>query len=184
MSEVLPTSALLGINGQSLYKTADATAPNQEATLPQNWDSLTAFGEPMFETGVFTVGPKGEVGVDFLLDGGKYQGELAIFSLKGIDQFEFSRQVGSTIGVNLRNSRQLSDRSSYNEPYQKWLDFEAWAYGERVNDLWIGKPDALWYKIKTGAITLQNSIIDTQGGVESQDLRKYAIYSGRAAEAP
>ena len=24
----------------------------------------------MFETGVFTVGPKGEVGVDFLLDGG------------------------------------------------------------------------------------------------------------------
>jgi len=66
----LPTSALLGINGQSLYKTADATAPNQEATLPQNWDSLTAFGEPMFETGVFTVGPKGEVGVDFLLDGG------------------------------------------------------------------------------------------------------------------
>jgi hypothetical protein len=91
-SEILPTSALLGINGQSLYKTADATAPNQEATLPQNWDSLTAFGEPMFETGVFTVGPKGEVGVDFLLDGGKYQGELAIFSLKGIDQFELGSE--------------------------------------------------------------------------------------------
>jgi hypothetical protein len=46
----------------------------------------------MFETGVFTVGPKGEVGVDFLLDGGKYQGELAIFSLKGIDQFELGSE--------------------------------------------------------------------------------------------
>jgi len=41
-----------------------------------------------FDSGVFTVGESGEVGVDFLFDGGGYQGELAIFSLEGMDEFE------------------------------------------------------------------------------------------------
>ncbi|MDJ1174419.1 S8 family serine peptidase [Roseofilum capinflatum] len=41
-----------------------------------------------FDSGVFTVGETGEVGVDFLFDGGGYQGELAIFSLEGMDEFE------------------------------------------------------------------------------------------------
>ncbi|MGI0486364.1 S8 family serine peptidase [Pantanalinema rosaneae CENA516] len=41
-----------------------------------------------FESGVFTVGSSGEVGIDFLFDGGAYQGELAIFSLEGMEQFE------------------------------------------------------------------------------------------------
>ncbi|NJK27792.1 MAG: hypothetical protein HC925_03625, partial [Coleofasciculaceae cyanobacterium SM2_3_26] len=33
-----------------------------------------------FYTGTFTVGETGEVGVDYLFDGGSYKGELAIFS--------------------------------------------------------------------------------------------------------
>ena len=39
------------------------------------------------ESGYFTVGETGEVGVDFINDGGGYKGELAIFSLDGMDKF-------------------------------------------------------------------------------------------------
>ncbi|MEP0873680.1 DUF4114 domain-containing protein [Trichocoleus desertorum AS-A10] len=41
-----------------------------------------------FDSGVFTVGETGEVGIDFLFDGGSYKGELAVFSLDGMEQFE------------------------------------------------------------------------------------------------
>jgi subtilisin-like proprotein convertase family protein/subtilisin family serine protease len=41
-----------------------------------------------FDSGVFTVGESGEVTIDFLFDGGKFQGELAIFSLDNMEEFE------------------------------------------------------------------------------------------------
>jgi len=41
-----------------------------------------------FASGTFTVGDSGEVAIDFLFDSGKYEGELAIFSLEGMDKFE------------------------------------------------------------------------------------------------
>jgi len=43
---------------------------------------------PVFDSGVFLVGDTGQVSVDFLFDGGGYQGELAIFSLHGMENFE------------------------------------------------------------------------------------------------
>jgi hypothetical protein len=39
-----------------------------------------------FDSGVFTVGESGEVGIDFLYDGGKWKGELAVFSLEGLEE--------------------------------------------------------------------------------------------------
>jgi pimeloyl-ACP methyl ester carboxylesterase len=50
--------------------------------------------------------------------------------------------------VNLRNSTRFSDRSSSNEPYNKRLEFDGWTYGETVTDLWLGTPDARWFKVK------------------------------------
>lgn len=41
-----------------------------------------------FDTGYFTVGESGDVTIDYLFDGGAYQGEVAIFSLEGMDEFE------------------------------------------------------------------------------------------------
>ncbi|MEC4866149.1 MAG: S8 family serine peptidase [Jaaginema sp. PMC 1078.18] len=41
-----------------------------------------------FESGVFTVGETGEIEIDYLYDGGGYQGELAIFSLEGIEEYD------------------------------------------------------------------------------------------------
>ncbi|MGC1248918.1 MAG: S8 family serine peptidase, partial [Spirulinaceae cyanobacterium] len=40
---------------------------------------------PSFDSGIFTVGDTGKVTVDFLFDGGGYEGELAIFSLEGLN---------------------------------------------------------------------------------------------------
>ncbi|MDX2240272.1 MAG: DUF4114 domain-containing protein [Leptolyngbyaceae cyanobacterium bins.302] len=37
-------------------------------------------------SGVFTVDATGQVGIDYLFDGGAYNGQLAIFSLEGLDQ--------------------------------------------------------------------------------------------------
>ncbi|NEP13752.1 MAG: S8 family serine peptidase [Symploca sp. SIO2C1] len=58
-----------------------------------------------FESGYFTVGETGEVGIDFLFDGGGYQGELAIFSLEGMEAFE----PGSEAFIQEAASRALSD---------------------------------------------------------------------------
>ncbi|MEC4803956.1 MAG: C2 family cysteine protease [Jaaginema sp. PMC 1079.18] len=43
---------------------------------------------PKFEKGVFTVGDSGKVGIDFLYDGGGYKGQLAIFSLEGMEDLD------------------------------------------------------------------------------------------------
>lgn len=67
-------------------------------------NSMTGRVSP-FEWGVFTVGERGEVGVDFLFDGGGYQGELAVFSLAGMEEFE----PGSTAFIREAASRALSD---------------------------------------------------------------------------
>ena len=53
-------------------------------------DNPLAFDVPDFSRGVFQVGASGEVGVDFLFDGGAYQGEVAFFSLAGFDEMEFN----------------------------------------------------------------------------------------------
>ncbi|MEW6493583.1 MAG: DUF4114 domain-containing protein, partial [Cyanobacteriota bacterium] len=108
--EALQTSAKLGTSSESLltileagsyyikvYADAETTTDyelslsatsSSEATSAPNQDVLTGFSNPKFDTGVFTVGASGEVSIDYLFDGGIYQGELAIFSLEGMEQFE------------------------------------------------------------------------------------------------
>ena len=58
----------------------------------------------------------------------------------------FTSIIWSTDGVNLRNSTNLSDRSSVNVAYQKTVTFDAWTYGEAVADLTTKKQDALWFR--------------------------------------
>jgi hypothetical protein len=43
--------------------------------------------KPNFDIGSFKVDATGKVGIDFLFDGGGYKGELAIFSLEGMEEF-------------------------------------------------------------------------------------------------
>jgi surface antigen len=65
-----------------------------------------------------------------------------------INWVNFSGTVGPRIGVNLRYSPQLSNRSGRNEPYGKRLEFDAWTTGQTVTDLWLGTPDSRWFKVK------------------------------------
>jgi Subtilase family/Domain of unknown function (DUF4114)/LysM domain/LGFP repeat len=57
------------------------------------------------ESGYFTVGNTGQVGIDYLLDGGEYEGELAIFSLEGMEQYT----PGSTEFIKNAALRSLSN---------------------------------------------------------------------------
>jgi murein DD-endopeptidase MepM/ murein hydrolase activator NlpD len=41
-----------------------------------------------FDVGTFTVDESGEVGIDYLFDGGRYQGQVAIVSLSGMEAYE------------------------------------------------------------------------------------------------
>ena len=40
-----------------------------------------------YDSGTFIVGSSGEIDVDYLFDGGWFRGELALFSLEGMDEF-------------------------------------------------------------------------------------------------
>ncbi len=63
---------------------------NGDTNYTLNVDPITSLN---VESGFFTVGQTGQVGVDYLTDGGWYQGELAIFSLTGIESFSPGSQA-------------------------------------------------------------------------------------------
>ncbi|WP_199249736.1 S8 family serine peptidase [[Phormidium] sp. ETS-05] len=44
--------------------------------------------QPIFESGTFKVDSTGQVGLDYIFDGGGFQGQLAIISLSGMAEFE------------------------------------------------------------------------------------------------
>ncbi|MCU0515270.1 MAG: DUF4114 domain-containing protein, partial [Oscillatoria sp. Prado101] len=75
---------------------ADDLTEQAETTLEDGTELLAVSDVPAlnsrFDSGVFIVGETGEVGVDFLFDGGGYKGELAIFSLEGMDELELGSQ--------------------------------------------------------------------------------------------
>ena len=68
-------------------------------------DLLEYTSQPQFDTGTFTVDSSGTVEFDYLFDGGWYQGELAVFSLEGLEVFE----PGSIEFLNEATSRALSN---------------------------------------------------------------------------
>jgi hypothetical protein len=67
--------------------------------------TAVAHSNPTFTSGVFTVEAKGQVGLDYLFDGGYYQGQVAIFSLDGMDQYV----PGSSEFIHEAAHRALSD---------------------------------------------------------------------------
>jgi hypothetical protein len=88
-----------------LDTTADSIPLASIDHLPFINPDITPDLHTTFTSGTFTVGETGAVSVDYLFDGGGYQGEVAIFSLDGIDQFE----PGSTEFIQEAARRALSD---------------------------------------------------------------------------
>ncbi|MDB9315100.1 S8 family serine peptidase [Spirulina sp. CS-785/01] len=68
----------------------DGDISQQSAAWAEQGLERIAFADesPKYDSGYFTVGESGDVGIDFLFDGGKYKGEVAIFSLEGMDEFD------------------------------------------------------------------------------------------------
>ena len=80
---------------------AFVTALNETAEIAND--------RPAFESGVFTVNNSGQVSIDFLFDGGGYRGELAIFSLEGLDGFNFNNADDSREFIQVARDRALSN---------------------------------------------------------------------------
>ncbi|AFZ01805.1 DUF4114 domain-containing protein [Calothrix sp. PCC 6303] len=104
--------------------TAIAPALKDSVNSNRNWLN-TQVGQELsqyanrsrFESGTFIVDGTGQVQFDYLYDGGWYQGELAVFSLKGMQNYkpgsaEFTREATARA---LSNSKQghilISDRT-------------------------------------------------------------------------
>src|SRR4028119_2183636 len=76
----------LGVAGYILNVSPVSGNTNYQVSLTPDGkvDPLTGMG---VEAGFFTPDQKGEVGFDLLHDGGRYKGEVAIFSLDGMEEF-------------------------------------------------------------------------------------------------
>ncbi|MEM9541075.1 MAG: DUF4114 domain-containing protein [Cyanobacteria bacterium P01_E01_bin.42] len=81
-----------GATGEAL-ELDDAIDPDLEWRETETGREIIDHLNQQFYSGVFTVGETGEVEIDFLFDGGKYQGEVAIFSLEGMDEFDLDSEA-------------------------------------------------------------------------------------------
>ena len=68
--------------------------------------------------GIFTVGSTGKVAVDYLFDGGGYKGEIAIFSITGMENLE----VGSADFIKEATKRALSNSTQGYVVIQDYLE--------------------------------------------------------------
>ncbi|MDB9313625.1 S8 family serine peptidase [Spirulina sp. CS-785/01] len=81
----------------------------EEVTVPEgsnleNPDPVIPFAQ-QFDAGIFTVDETGQVNVDFLADGRKYRGQLAMINVEGMEQFDY----GTTEFIQEAARRALSD---------------------------------------------------------------------------
>jgi chemotaxis protein histidine kinase CheA len=107
--------------------TAGVTKTSPTSTTDQKNSQLVS-PSFTFNTGVFKVDEKGSVGIDYLLDGGGYEGELGIFSLEGMEELaqnsdtfitEAARRAvsNSTLGYVVINDAAEGARFSGDLPY-------------------------------------------------------------------
>lgn len=89
-----------GLDAES-YRATNSfqSASSLENFSPASSSPVAVSSQLPFTSGIFTVDSTGQVGIDYLFDGGVYQGELAIFSLQGLESLglgtpEFIKEVG------------------------------------------------------------------------------------------
>lgn len=71
--------SLTGTPLDAAFVQAEQATTNDFTATTNDWIRQT------FSSGVFTVGASGQVRIDYLYDGGAYEGELAVFSLEGLE---------------------------------------------------------------------------------------------------
>jgi Domain of unknown function (DUF4114) len=104
------------INPGNTINTGSQTIPLQK--VREFWNNQGEYvNRAKFDTGTFTVDASGQVEFDYLYDGGWFKGELAVFSLKGMENYqpgslEFMTEAAARALGNSKQGRILmSDRS-------------------------------------------------------------------------
>ncbi len=84
----------------------DNVNPNRDWRTTETGQALLDYADrSIFSEGVFQVGETGEMTFDYLFDGGWFQGELAVFNLQGMGNYE----VGSQAFIQEAANRALSN---------------------------------------------------------------------------
>jgi hypothetical protein len=131
-----------------------------------------------FNNGTFTVNATGRVQFDYLLDGGKYQGELAVFSLTGLENYtpgstQFITEVARRALSNTDRGRILiSDRNEgarFSSSFAWENNFNSGTYGG-VNSFELKAGD------KVGFVLLQDTTF--------QDIYLHPNEIGKSGKLP
>jgi hypothetical protein len=129
---------LTGAEGNGIPAVDDVSAASKDWIDTAIGKQITDYASrSTFNSGVFRVEDSGQVGVDFLYDGGWYQGEMAIFSLKGmeglqVDSYEFAQEASrralsdSTLGHIVIQDR--NEASKYTAKFAWEDNFNAGSY--------------------------------------------------------
>ncbi len=95
---------LLGLEG-NLAKLEDHINPDRDwRTTAIGQQLLNYSNSRVFNEGVFQVGETGEIIIDFLYDGGLYQGEVGIFSLEGFEPGDIGSETFIEEAINRAQS--------------------------------------------------------------------------------
>ena len=95
-----------GLNSNNIADMNDQVNPSRDWRTTTTGESLLQYTDrSTYSEGVFEVGETGKVNFDFLYDGGWYQGEMAVFSLEGMDIY----QPGSEAFIKQATNRALSN---------------------------------------------------------------------------
>ena len=95
-----------GLNGNNIADMNEQVNPSRDWRTTATGESLLQYtSRSTYNEGVFEVGETGKVNFDFLYDGGWYQGEMAVFSLEGMDIY----QPGSEAFIKQATNRALSN---------------------------------------------------------------------------
>ncbi|MBD2665523.1 hypothetical protein B6N60_05248 [Richelia sinica FACHB-800] len=95
-----------GLSGNNIATMDAQVNPNRDWRITSTGQDLLNYANrSTYTEGVFSVGETGKVTFDFLYDGGWYQGEFAVFSLQGMDNY----QPGSEAFIKEAARRALSN---------------------------------------------------------------------------
>ncbi|NJK67674.1 MAG: DUF4114 domain-containing protein, partial [Microcoleus sp. CSU_2_2] len=98
-------TASSGENDKKVVENSQYVAVEAQKELDQTAPKSLPVADNSFTSGKFVVDSTGQVGIDFLYDGGLYKGQLAIISLKGMEKFV----PGSTEFIKEAAARALSN---------------------------------------------------------------------------
>lgn len=144
---------------------------------PVGQELLEYSNRAFFDQGIFQVGETGEITVDYLYDGGWYEGEMGIFSLDGMDIYE----LGSDAFVEEAINRALSNNNNGHVIVQD--DIEDAKYSELLTwendfnqDNYLGKqtytmtPGDTFGMVFIPGTTLEDALVAPDWAVRKQPL--------------